>query len=99
MKKLVIIGGGHAHVEVLHQFGLRRLPGVEITLVSPDRHTPYSGMLPGLVAGHYTVAQCHIDLQPLAEEVPAEVVPLTVALNRLLERVAATLQIYIAVCD
>ena len=74
MKKLVIIGGGHAHVEVLRQFGLRRLPGVEITLVSPDRHTPYSGMLPGLVAGHYTVAQCHIDLQPLADDAGARLV-------------------------
>ena len=74
MKKLVIIGGGHAHVEVLRQFGLRRLPGVEITLVSPDRHTPYSGMLPGLVAGHYTVEQCHIDLQPLAARAGARVV-------------------------
>jgi len=67
MKKLVILGGGHAHVEVLRQFGLRRLDGVQITLVSPDRHMAYSGMLPGLVAGHYTFEQCHIDLQPLAQ--------------------------------
>jgi selenide,water dikinase len=74
MKKLVIIGGGHAHVEVLRQFGLRRLSDVEITLVSPDRHTPYSGMLPGLVAGHYTFEQCHIDLQPLADYAGARLV-------------------------
>lgn len=67
MKKLVIIGGGHAHVEVLRQFGVSPPPGVELTLVSPDRHTPYSGMLPGLVAGHYTFEQCHIDLAPLAK--------------------------------
>ena len=66
MKKLVIIGGGHAHVEVLRRFGLDRLAGVDVTLVSPDRNTPYSGMLPGLLAGHYTFAQCHIDLQALA---------------------------------
>lgn len=67
MKKLAIIGGGHAHVEVLRQFGVNPLPGVELTLVSPDRHTPYSGMLPGLVAGHYTFNECHIDLAPLAQ--------------------------------
>lgn len=66
MKKLLLIGGGHAHVEVLRQFGRRAITAVEITLVSPDRHTPYSGMLPGLIAGHYTFEQCHIDLQPLA---------------------------------
>ena len=74
MKKLVIIGGGHAHVEVLRRFGLRRLAGVEITVVSPERHTPYSGMLPGLVAGHYTFDQCHIDLQPLAAYAGARLV-------------------------
>jgi len=66
MKKLVLLGGGHAHIEVLRQFGLRPLDGVELVLVSPDRHTPYSGMLPGLIAGHYEFHECHIDLEPLA---------------------------------
>lgn len=66
MKKLVIVGGGHAHVEVLRQFGLNRPQALDLTLVSPDRYTPYSGMLPGLIAGHYTFEQCHIDLERLA---------------------------------
>jgi selenide,water dikinase len=74
MKKLVLIGGGHAHVEVLRQFGLKPLVGVDITVVSPDRHTPYSGMLPGLVAGHYSFAQCHIDLQSLADRAGARLI-------------------------
>jgi len=67
MKKLVLLGGGHAHVEVLRRFGLRPMSGIELTLVSPNRHTPYSGMLPGLVAGHYSFDECHIDLEPLAQ--------------------------------
>lgn len=66
MKRLLLVGGGHAHVEVLRRFGLTPLPGVELVLVSPKRLTPYSGMLPGLVAGHYDHAAVHIDLERAA---------------------------------
>lgn len=68
MQRLLLIGGGHAHVEVLRQFGLNtnmRGPAAAVTLVSPDRLTPYSGMMPGWIAGHYTRAECHIDLDLL----------------------------------
>jgi len=64
-RRLLLVGGGHAHVEVLRRFGLVPEPGVEIVLVSPAPATPYSGMLPGLVAGHYRHAECHIDLPAL----------------------------------
>ena len=50
MKRLVLVGGGHAHVEVLRRFGRAPVAGVELVLVSPRRFTPYSGMLPGLIA-------------------------------------------------
>lgn len=64
-RQLLLIGGGHSHVEVIRRFGAAPEPGVAVTLVSPDRHTAYSGMLPGHVAGHYTRAECHIDLDAL----------------------------------
>ena len=74
MKRLLLIGGGHAHVEVLRRFALQPVPDTRITVISPHRHTPYSGMLPGLIAGHYTFDDAHIDLLPLAARAGAELV-------------------------
>lgn len=65
--QLVLIGGGHSHVEVLRQFALKPLPDTQLTLICQNAQTPYSGMLPGYVAGHYRYEQVHIDLRPLAK--------------------------------
>ena len=59
---LVLVGGGHAHVLALRKISMRRPQGLRITLVSESEFTPYSGMLPGLVAGHYGYEDTHIDL-------------------------------------
>jgi selenide,water dikinase len=65
MSRLVLLGGGHSHVEVTRRLALRPLNGVRVALVSPERHAIYSGMLPGWIAGHYELSQCSIDLEAL----------------------------------
>jgi selenide,water dikinase len=63
---IVLLGGGHAHVHVLAAFAMRPMPGVRLTLVTRDLNTPYSGMLPGIIAGLYEPAKAHIDLVRLS---------------------------------
>lgn len=62
MKRLLLAGGGHAQLSVLEALARARPAGLETVLVTPSRFQIYSGMLPGWMAGHYTQAQCRIDL-------------------------------------
>lgn len=70
---LVLIGGGHSHAIVLKMFGMKRLSGVHLTLITDVMYAPYSGMLPGHIAGFYSYEECHIDLRSLCEFTQCEI--------------------------
>jgi selenide, water dikinase len=67
MKHLVLIGGGHSHAMALRWWGQQPRANVRLTLISDTQYAPYSGMLPGHLAGMYSFSQCHIELQALAD--------------------------------
>jgi selenide,water dikinase len=74
IRDLVLIGGGHTHALVLRMWGMGPLPGTRVTLINPDPVAPYTGMLPGLIAGHYRRDDLMIDLVRLARFAGARVI-------------------------
>ena len=62
VRDVVLVGGGHSHVLLIRRWAMQPIAGVRLTLVSNSFESPYSGMLPGLIAGHYSVDEVHVDL-------------------------------------
>lgn len=67
VKHLVLVGGGHSHLAVLKQLGMKPVPGLAVTLISREVFTPYSGSMPAYISGHYSLEDMHIDLRPLSQ--------------------------------
>ena len=74
MKRLLLVGGGQAHAFVLRALAANPRHDVEVVLVTPSDRLVYSGMLPGWIAGHYTLPELTIPLAPLAEAARAVLV-------------------------
>ncbi|RJX30189.1 MAG: hypothetical protein C4516_10035 [Oxalobacter sp.] len=72
MKRLLLAGAGHCHALLLKAFAQRGVKNFEITLVSPNRFSPYSGMIPGWIGGHYRWEECCIDFEKLCNKVGAQ---------------------------
>jgi len=73
-RDLVFVGGGHTHALVLRMWGMTPLPGARLTVINPGPTAPYSGMLPGFVAGHYDRTALDIDLVKLARFAGARII-------------------------
>ncbi len=90
MKRLLLAGGGQAHVLVLRELARRGLPGVEVVLVTPSSELRYSGMLPGWIFGHYTLDELTVELAPLAQACGARLVTASVQRLDLAGKIALT---------
>ena len=88
MKRILLVGGGHAHLAALRAYAKEPLYGARLTLVSPRERQLYSGMLPGVLAGHYRAAEAEIDVARLAERAYTEFVRGEVAALDPVRRVA-----------
>jgi NADH dehydrogenase FAD-containing subunit len=66
-RRLVFVGGGHAHLFSLKRAGELASEGAEVTVVGPQRYHYYSGMGPGLLSRIYRPEQCRVDVHGLAE--------------------------------
>lgn len=75
LTNLVLLGAGHAHLHVLHSLAQSRPAGLNITVIAPYPRQLYSGMVPGFVAGHYTLDECVIPLQGLLPGCGARYIP------------------------
>ena len=71
---IVLLGAGHAHVEVLRRIAMHPWPGVRVTLIAREGFTPYSGMLPGLIRGEHGFDDAHLDCARLAAAAGARLV-------------------------
>jgi selenide, water dikinase len=73
-RDLVLVGGGHSHALVLRKWAMNPQPGVRLTVINPAPIAAYTGMLPGLVAGHYAREDVLIDLVRLCRFAGARLV-------------------------
>lgn len=81
MQRVILAGAGHAHAQVLQAWAEEPLADVELVVVSPHALAPYSGMVPGWLAGTYGFEEIVIDFPALCRQAGARWVP--AAIDRL----------------
>lgn len=74
MRRILLVGAGHAHLAVLRSFAETPIYGARLTLVTPLAKQVYSGMLPGVIAGHYRLDEAQVDIASLCSRAYVDLV-------------------------
>ncbi len=67
-KRLVFVGGGHAHLTCLKNIRNFISPGHRVTLINPSPYHYYSGMGPGMLSGIYLHWEARFHVRKMAED-------------------------------
>ncbi len=67
IRRLVLVGGGHAHIHMLADLARAPIVDAEIVLITPHARQAHSAMLPGWIAGHYALDECAVAISTLAQ--------------------------------
>jgi selenide,water dikinase len=71
VKHLLLVGAGHAHIEVVRRWAQAPLPDCTLGVIDPNPRPVYSGMVPGFVAGEYRRDELEFDLESLCRRAGA----------------------------
>lgn len=68
IQQVVLVGGGHAHAQVIKALNKKSRPkNLQVTLIDVQKSASYSGMVPGAVARLYSPEETLLHLEPLAD--------------------------------
>ena len=70
-KRLILLGAGNANLQILRRWCDSPIPRTDVTVLNDTAIVPYSGMLPGAIAGRYTSEDIHIDVAALCKKAQA----------------------------
>lgn len=72
--KLLLVGAGHAHLQVLARLAQQRPTHLDVTVLTPYPYLSHSAMAPGVLTGHYSADESQIRLSPWLKRSGARVV-------------------------
>ncbi|MBM7619701.1 NADH dehydrogenase FAD-containing subunit [Bacillus tianshenii] len=78
MHAVILVGGGHAHIQCLKQLCEESIPDTRFVLVSSNRYQYYSGMFSGFTEGLYKEEDIRIDLDKLSLKAGVQFIEATV---------------------